>query len=213
MMLNKTSVYLLLVVFFAGSTFTEVYAQETVQKPFVYGQVGLEGGNFGGVSLAGTYIFPSKYVVQVGYQFSVSSAKERPADYHAGAIDLLTLGISSAKDTYNIFQVSFGKILELNKHPKTRFNLLGGLGVSFGTKATNFEFDGTAFGLDPNYSFNTENATLLIVLVQPKIEFCLSHRNGISVGPVLKITERETLYGFSVNYIFGRLRNEIAIIE
>ncbi len=207
MIAKKTSTYCMVGVFLLSCFIHTVIAQDTAQKPFIYGEVGPEGGNFGGFSLAGTYIFPSNYVVQVGYQFSVSGAEERPTNYQAGALDVFTLGLSAAKDTYNIFQASFGRILELKNHPKTRFNLLGGLGVSFGTKATNFKFDGTAFGLDPNYSFDTKNATLLVVLLQPKVEFSLSHRNGISLGPVVKISERETLYGLSIHYIFGRLRN------
>jgi hypothetical protein len=207
MLVKKSILFAFSTLFFLIVGTNVLLAQETEQNPFIYGQVGLEGGNFGGVSLAGTYVFPSKYFVQVGYQFSVSNSEERPVDYQIGALDLFAFGIFVAKDTYNIFHASFGKIIELNNHPKTRFNLLGGLGVSFGEFATNFEFNGTVFGLDSNYSFDTENATTVFLLLQPKVEFCLSHRSGISVGPVVKISERETLYGFSVNYIFGRLRN------
>ncbi|WP_432411551.1 hypothetical protein [Rasiella sp. SM2506] len=198
-------VYFLLFVCIA----TSAWAQEKEQKPFIYGQFGAEGGNYGGFTLAGTYVFPSKYVLQVGYKALVSNAEERPSDYQAGTFDFFTLGLSSAKDTYTIVHASFGKILELKNHPKTRFNILGGVGVSFSNFATNFEDTGSAFGLVSNYTFDTENSTAVFFIIQPKVEFCLSQHHGIAVGPVIKLSERENLFGLSVNYIVGRLRNTI----
>lgn len=205
---KNISKFFIVALLFAMSFIQTVVTQDTEQKPFFYGQVGLEGGNYLGFSLAGTYVFPSNYLVQVGYQGLVSNAEERPSDYQIGALDFFSFGLKSAKDTYNIFHASFGRILALNNHPKTRFNLMGGVGYAAYRYATNFKYSGGLF-LVANYTFETEKDSSVFFIIQPKVEFCLSQYNGISVGPVIKLSERENLYGFSVNYIFGRLRNEI----
>jgi|GEM_PF-3549805 len=208
-MILKQIAYFFFIAFLVVFTTSNVLAQETKTKPFVYGQLGIEGGNYGGLTLSGTYVFPSKYVVQIGYQGLISNAEERPSNYQIGALDIFTFGVATAKDTYHIFHASFGKILELKNHPKTRFNILGGIGISYNEHATNFEGTGSTFGLVSNYSFDTESGSEVFLLLQPKVEFCLSQYHGISIGPVIKFSRRENLYGFSVNYIFGRLRNSI----
>ncbi len=206
--MKQTIAYFILGLFLVLSTGCNTFAQETEQKPFIYGQFGPEGGNYVGITIAGTYVFPSKYVVQVGYQFLISNAEERPSDYQIGALDVLSLGLTAARDNYNIFHASFGKIFELTNHPKTRFNLMGGVGYAAYSYATNFESSGGIFVVS-NYTFDTKNSSAVFLLIQPKIEFCLSQHNGISIGPIIKLSERENLFGFSVNYIFGKLRNKV----
>ncbi|HBR54867.1 MAG TPA: hypothetical protein DEA82_12065 [Flavobacteriaceae bacterium] len=188
--------------------FLQVGFAQQESTPYYYGQIGPEVGNFAGVSVAGNYIFNQKYSVQLGFQFFTCNPRELPDDFAIGFFDLIAFGTTIPLDKYMVYHGSFGRIINFSKHPKTRLNLMAGLGYTSYSYETNFEFVG-GFGLISNYTSDSKNESSAIVLLQPKVEFCLSEKNGISVGPVVKFAKRENFYGFSVNYIFGKLRNSI----
>ena len=180
-------------------------AQENERTGLIFGQVGIEAGNYAGFTLAGNYVFENKFSIQLGYQALLSAAAEKPQDFQLGFFDLLAFGTTSPVDTYNVFHASVGRIIALNAHPKTRVHILGGIGFTWYNFSTNFQSSGGS-PVVANYSFDVRDDALVFFLIQPRVEFCLSPNNGISVGPVVKISERENLFGFAVNYIFGRLR-------
>ncbi len=187
-------------------------------KAFKYISLGIEGVQDGAaIHLSYNRIRPNNQFYSAGLVRQLRIPANVPADYY-GARDFWgnrDYPYSSA--TY--FSLGYGKVMPTNTR-LCRFVLSGKALLGWSSKPVNFEkieknyapgFEGVIealFESGPNYTFQKKTQMAVGVMLNPKVDFPLFRKAGISVGPTLSISTAGNTYGFETTLNFGRLRDK-----
>lgn len=199
-------------IFFLGFSF--VANAQFFDKNYIYGNVGISGGNYYGADVGINDIYKQKYIVHLGIYSLFTEAIEKPSDYSAGS-GIFGSGDSNITDKYNMPHLTAGYVRKFNENSNFRLILQGGLGLQFREYATNFQdyentggFGGFNFGTSPSHTYDFEKDVSLAIIINPRVEYTLSHVYGFAVSPLLIINNKKTFYGISIINIIGKIREK-----
>lgn len=164
-------------------------------------------GNYVGVDLNLNYIYKNKYSFKIGYSGNIRNAKTKPNDYSSGFVGALFLGLANPYDQIENYQISAGKIYNLNGKGTIRANFLLGIGYTLIKEPENWERINGGF-LGENYTWNYENHKTISLIINPKIEFPLTRLYGLTVSPMLQINKSRTYFGIGIGQMLGILKHK-----
>lgn len=194
--------------------------QHTASKDFKYISLGVERLQDGGAfHLSYNRIRANNKFISVGLVVQKQIAANLPADYYGGA------DFSGNRENYpfnsaTFFSLGYGKVMP-TKTRLCRFILSGKALLGWSSKPVNFErvhknyapgLEGVfeaLFDREPNYTFQKKKQIAVGVMLNPKVDFPLLRKVGISVGPTLSLSTSGPTYGFETTMNFGRLRNRL----
>ncbi len=167
----------------------------------------LNMGNYIGIDINFNYIYKEKYSFKIGYTGNIRTPNSKPENYRNGFIGLLSLGLTYPYDQLENYQITLGKIYNLNNMGTIRLNLALGLGYTTIREPENWEIiNGSVF--TENYTWNYKAHHTLSVIINPKIEFPFTRYIGLTISPLLQINKDRTYIGIGLGSIMGVLRKK-----
>ena len=183
-----------------GINYTNAQLKE---KNFIYASNELTlGSSYLGYDLDLNYIFKEKYSFKVGFSKKFRFT-ETPENF--GTInDILIFG---PIDSFENYQITFGKIYKFNKSGTIRANLSFGLGSTQIRGYENFKLitlnDGSEY-----YTYNSRKNNSISFIINPKIEFPLTRFYGLTISPMVQISKFKPYFGSGIGHMFGLLRTK-----
>lgn len=175
---------------------------------YLSGEMG--GGNYFNTDLNLNYVFKESFSLQVGLTGNFRKAVSQPDDYFGGLIKtVFSFGLSSPKDILETYHISAGKMINLNRSKTIRANLLFGVGYTTIEEPTNWQKVGGSIIEDmvkDNYTWDWEKRHGVSFIINPKIEFPLTHFWGLTVSPMVQINKDRTYFGIGVGSTLGLLK-------
>ena len=159
-------------------------------------------GNYIGVDLNLNFVTKKKYTLKIGYTGNLRSPKSIPKDY-SSINDILPL--SGPYDHFKSYQISFGKIYELNKKGTIRANLSFGLGLTTIRDHKNWLLNDVTPTSRGYYTWDTEKHNKVSLIINPKIEFPFTRFYGLTISPMIQINKEGTYFGIGVGQMIGLL--------
>ena len=159
-------------------------------------------GNYIGVDLNLNFVTKKKYTLKIGYTGNLRSPKSKPKDY-SSINDILPL--SGPYDRFKSYQISFGKIYELNKKGTIRANLSFGLGLTTIIYHKNWLLNDVTPIYGGYYTWDTEKHNKVSLIINPKIEFPFTRFYGLTISPMIQINKEGTYFGIGVGQMIGLL--------
>lgn len=207
--MKQTFLIISIIAFFLTTAIAPANAQFTENHAiYLSGEVG--GGNYFNTDLNLNYVFKESYSLQVGLTGNFRKAVSQPDDYFGGLIKtVFSFGLSSPKDMLEIYHISAGKIINLNRSKTIWANLLVGVGYTTIEEPTNWQKVGGSIIEDmvkDNYTWDWEKRHGVSFIVNPKIEFPLTQLWGLTVSPMVQINKDRTYFGIGVGSTLGLLR-------
>jgi hypothetical protein len=170
---------------------------------YLSGEVNL--GNYIGVDINLNYIYKEKYSFKVGYTGNIRIPKSQPEDYSSGLVGIFLLRFNEPYDQFESFQMSFGKIYDLNIRGTIRANLSFGLGYTTIREPENWQRINSNL-LTENYTWDYKKYNRLSLMINPKIEFPFTKVYGLTISPMIQINKDRTYFGIGIGKMVGLLR-------
>lgn len=187
------------------------------ENNYLYGNIGITGGNYFGANVGANLIFNEKYFINVGILSLQTESNEKPNGYSAGS-GILGSGDSDIMDRYNTPFVTAGYVLKLSSKFRVIFD--GGLGLQFRHYATDFKvhesngtFGGFDYGSSPSHDFEWKDDVSAAFIINPRLEFLLSHIYGVGISPLFILNKNETFIGIGIHNIIGSIRKRAIITD
>ncbi len=194
--------------------------QNAATKDFRYVSLGVERVQEGGAfHLSYNRIRANNKYFSVGLVVQKQIPANLPADYYGGR-DFWGNRDNYPFNSATYFSLGYGKVMP-TKTRLCRFILSGKALLGWSSKPVNFEkiqknyapgFEGVfeaLFDTKPNYSFQKKKQIAVGVMLNPKVDFPLLRKVGISVGPTLSLSTSGTTYGLETALNFGRVRGKL----
>lgn len=185
------------------------------EKNYLYGNIGISGGNYFGSNVGANLLVQEKTYLNVGVLPIQADASEKPDGYTAGS-GIFGSGDSDIRNRFTLIYLTGGYAIKLGS--KFRLVLPVGPAIQFRRYATNFTihettgtFGGFNFGTSPSHDYEWKKDVTVAFIVNPRIEFLLSHIYGVGISPLLAINRHETFIGISVNNLIGKIRQRTVV--
>jgi len=187
-------------------------------KAFKYISLGIEGVQDGAAfHLSYNRIRPNNKFLSVDLERQLRIPANVPGDYYGERDFWGNRDYPYSSATY--FSFGYGKVMPTNTR-LCRFILSGKALVGWSSKPVNFEkieknyapgFEGVIEALfdgGPNYTFQKKTQMAVGLMLNPKVDFPLLRRVGISIGPTVSVSTAGNTYGFETALNFGYLRDK-----
>lgn len=164
-------------------------------------------GNYVGLDFGLNYVLNETYAFKLGFTGNIREPVSEPEDYLSGLVSVLSFGTTNPYDHFLTTRADFGRMINLNQKKTIRLNLAVGLGYTIIKEPINWQlrvFEGISF--DSNYTFDYNSYGTLSLIINPKIEFPISHIFGFSISPMLQINKDRTYIGIGIGSIVGKLK-------
>ncbi len=161
-------------------------------------------GNYKGFDLNLNMIDKKNYSYKIGILLNIRKPKSQPDDYTSGAASVFLLGLGDPYDSFVSYQISFGKIYNLNEMETIRVNVSAGLAYTKIREPENWQYTGGF--LDENYTWNYKKNQEISLIINPKIEFPFIKYYGLTLSPMLQINKKRTYFGIGIGKMIGLLK-------
>lgn len=173
----------------------------------IYGTSELNLGNYSGLDFGLNYVFEESYSFKIGYSANFRQPKTQPRDYSSGLVGVWLYGTSNPYDQIKNFQITVGKIVQLNESGTIRVNLSMGLGSTTIKEPENWEKIQSNY-ITENYNWEYGKYNTISLIINPKIEFPFSRFYGLTVSPMVQISKERTYFGLGLGQMIGLLRKK-----
>jgi hypothetical protein len=197
----KKLIFLSICVFLVNTTQAQWYQEWRTKKNehLLYANGDLMVGNNSGGNLGLSFVYKSKFSVEVGYSAGsnqidnqipiLKSANKSDAEY-----------LLNPNEMMENFNIMFGRHFNLNSKETIRFILQGGPGISYMMNWGNEQPENNLTGYTKNELLSTKDVSFII---SSKFEFPITELFGFSAGPTLILNHEKRYLSFGVGFIYG----------
>lgn len=149
------------------------------------------------------FVLPNRLTLSAGSQHLEQTAPQLPSDYKTG---LCVWDNCTPQLKMNTFGALAGRAIALS--PAFRLNLRGGLAVNSLEEPVNFRpAPPDPYNLASNYEYDKKHYVNAGLLIEPRVEFLVSHTWGVALGGFAHINKTNPAFGIFLDALGGwRLR-------
>lgn len=197
----KKLIFLLICVSFINTTKAQWYQDWRTKKNdhLLYASGDLMVGNNSGGNLGLSFVYKSKFSVEVGYSAgSNQPGSQIPVLKSANKSN--TEDIINPNEMMENFNIMFGRHFNLNSKETVRFILQGGPGILTMMNWTNEQTDNNLNSFSKDKLLSTRDFSFI---VSSKFEFPITELFGFSAGPTLILNHEKRYMSINVGFIYG----------
>lgn len=184
------------------STAQAQWSQEWQTKEnehLLYANGDLMVGNNSGGNLGLSFVYKSKFSVEVGYSAGSNQINSQ-IPVLKSAIKSNAESLLNPNEMMENFNIMFGRHFNLNSRETIRFILQGGPGMSMMMNWLNEQPDTKLGSFPKNELIRTKDFSFAL---SSKFEFPITELFGFSAGPTLILNHEKRYMSFSVGFIYG----------
>ncbi len=184
------------------STAQAQWSQEWQTKEnehLLYANGDLMVGNNSGGNLGLSFVYKSKFSVEVGYSAGSNQINSQ-IPVLKSAIKSNAESLLNPNEMMENFNIMFGRHFNLNSRETIRFILQGGPGMSMMMNWLNEQPDAKLGSFPKNELIRTKDFSFAL---SSKFEFPITELFGFSAGPTLILNHEKRYMSFSVGFIYG----------
>ena len=181
----------------ATAQWSNEWLKSTSNKHLLYTNGSIMVGNSSGGNLGLSFVYNSKYSVEVGYS-AISSQLSSQIPILKSAIKSNNADITLPSQLMENFNIMAGRHINLNSKETIRFILQGGPGMSVMMEWINPEDNSS------NYvQSKLKKSNEFSFMINSKFEFPITDLFGFYAGPTLILNQEKSYLTFTVGFIYG----------
>ncbi len=165
----------------------------------LYANGDLMVGNNSGGNLGLSFVYKSKFSVEVGYSAG-SNQINNQIPILKSANKSNTDNIINPNEMMENYNIMFGRHFNLNSKETIRFILQGGPGMSMMMNWMNEQPENNSIDFSKNELIRTTDVSFIL---SSKFEFPITNLFGFSAGPTLIMNHEKRYLTFGVGFIYG----------